>query len=607
MDLYGRIIEVYGRATIFSLLLFVLIEIVAFLYIWKNRKYEIVVVKRIVIVSGFLLSIILFFAAMHNSDYHKVFTRGSVCSLEKTFDELKDGSSDELCEAMRLVYQEHYLKKYGEPMDGSEGYDETVMCDDSLVHSCRQTLLCLFVVLFGYAFSRATLKINESFLPLCLAAPMGVGIVVIIFILNLLVGFQLTRATLIVISTLMAVLLLACNHLRIKKISRYDIVSVILIALFSVGATIIKWFKFAGDCQIQLNNAVLYLKEGGLGTQFTEASTFGFLGTALHSVALLIGEDYFYSIYIVVSISVLGLMWISLKEFMGNEVRSFDAILIILPSLITLLLNFDYECYNIWILSNSSIAVYLCIIVICTFLAEIKDMDTSWIIVVASFSVIITRVEGVCYVLLFLLIPLCRVANLKKANILVGVEIIIWELAQALHYSGSIGGESWDIKKGLAFSTAALLLVLWQFVSEKDIIIVKWINHYYYLFYIIGLVGIILYAFCSDMGFSIETSKVFLSHLMVSRYSNSLGYFSFMIMLSPLLFINKSENLKQGLTFIIGYFLLVFGVALFRVNNPFHIQISDSLRRMIFQGMPFTTWVMVYLLLDGNYKRNTKE
>lgn len=606
IEIQQKILDVYGKKPLVMVLVFVLLEIVGIIIISHRFSQYISVTKRIVVIFAFLLSFCLFLHAIPNADYHKVIRKGSVCSIEKELIDIKGEPDKRLPESLGVIYQQHYFEKYGKKADLCEEYDYSVICEDSLQHYAKQALLCFVVLVLGYLFTRAVLRCEDCVMNTLLASHMGVGMVVFLFMISMICQLHIKEVSvLMVVMILMSLLILWNKRLKIN-VTKKDIFAIGVLLLASVGASLFKWFKFAGDCIIQLENAVAFLNAGTLGESFTLASTFGFFGTALHGVAIVVGEDYFYSIYLILNVSSVGVAVYALKKLCDtthkkNKVYFF---IVVVSNFCVLLLNFDFENYCVWILSNAPIAGYLLIIVVCSFLMKKNNYEMSWIVAVASFTIMVTRVEGVCYVILFLLIPLERRGELKKSSIIVGSEIIIWQIVQFCFYNGSIGGTSWSPKRGLAFSTIAVFLIAFQFIESNRAKIVEYMKKYYIYFFLVALLLVIVYAFCANREFALETSRIFIAHLSVSRYSNSLAYWLYFIMITPLLIIDKPEEIEMGLAFVLGYYLLIFGISLFRVGLPFHVQISDSLRRMMFQGQMFFTFIVSYFMLCKNEPEN---
>lgn len=605
---FARVIEninyVYGEKLVKAILLFFVIEVFVYTFL-LCKKPDMIKKFRIVIFSiAIAISAILAWRAHPYVAYDKFQCSDTICSAKYI---LNQKDYDKFNWADSNIYRYHYYKQHPDELSGEDfetkfgsgkshlELDESVLCEDKGIDYAKQSLACFLIYAVGFFLVKCVLLDKNKLFAGFLAVPIGASVIV-----ALTVSFLIFHIKYSFVSFFCGLLLVSLGiYLFLKhKHVRWDrsVTVTLLIALIVIVlATYVRFYQFSGDSRWQLIFAMNLLDEGLFSKwSFAQATTFGFFGISLHALALLFGTDYLYAYYLIMGLAGVGI-FLSSAYLFSDEFEKKKTVFLYLVGLVILLFNFDFEYYSFSVLSNASMGVCMLAIVVLT-LFEIKyKKNVSLLLALISFVLLTTRIEGVCYVVLFMGIPFEREMGLKQATIISGVEIIIWQIAQFFYSDGS-GVDGWTPTMGVALMFVGLLLIAEPYLVKFELF--RKIGRYYKVMYIVGLLAIICFGFYYDMIMASDNFVVFLSHIAVSKYSNSLSIWVFLLYLLPFAIVSSLKEENSILIIIFAYFLMVFGISIFRTGNPLNTEISDSFRRIICQMMFMAVWLILYYAGD---------
>lgn len=588
----ARVIEninyVYGEKLVKALLVFVLLEIVALLIAIKKKPEWIKYIKGTVLVIATVSSLILLSRSRIQESFKKIELNNTTCSFQGVYD---DHGPDHLTWADEKIYEQHYMDTYNKASEGIWDCDLSVVCKETTTRYLFQIVACVIVFLVGFAITRCAFKGDRELLSAALGIPVGAAVVVTMTLsfIVLHIPYHWSTVTVALLLVLGGTIWISTrNGLRIN---RYSLIGAIAGIAVIVLSAFLKFYKLAGDARWQMLYAKDLVTYHHLMEEFYQVATYGFLGTSLHAFGIIFGGDMLYAYFTVIGISAVAII-VSVTAVLLEEKRGERWVYISLGlGILFLLINFDYLYYLRWVLSNCTIGVCLLAMVALLKLYLEKDYDVTLLIALLSFVVITTRIEGVCYVVLFLSIPFARTGLLKKINIIVGAEIIVWQLVQFVLTTG-VGQDGWTPVTGVALSFAGALIIAEPFLIK--IRFIERVMSHYKTIYVVLLLAIIGFGFAYDTAMATDNFAIFLSHFTTSKNSNSFVLWNFILLMFPLAVADSRQEENSCLIFVICYILMVFGISIFRTGNPLHTGTSDSFRRVLYQIMPLAVWLVSY-------------
>ena len=587
----ARVIEninyVYGEKLVKALFLFVLLEIVALVFITKKKPEWMKYLKMVVLCVATMFSLMMLFRSRIQEGYRKIELNDTTCAFQEVYDA---HGEEHRTMVDTQIYDWHYSEKYDEMPDTYEQFDLTVACTESAGRNFIQMLACSVIFLMGFFAVRCALGGRYENLSFALAAPFGASILVAITLLLIVLNIPYNRVSIFIFIALIIGLVAWITVKKQLSIKKTSVIYIITGLATIVASTILKFYRLAGDARWQ----VLYARDLAhyhhLQEPFFSVTTYGFFGISLHAFGTLFNVDMLYAYFLLIGLSAIATV-IAVTSILLEGKRKMMTYPFLGMGILLLITNFDYLYYLEWILSNCAVGVCLLAIMALTYLNIKKGTEVTSLIALFSFVVITTRIEGVCYVVLLLSIPFVRTGSLKKVNVIVGGEVIGWQVVQAFLSTG-VGQDGWTPLKGVALSMAGLLLILEPYIIKVDLF--KKIMKHYNVVYAILLICIIGLGLAYDRTMAIDNIIIFLSHFTVSKNSNSLAFWSFVVLLFPLAIYYGNKEKDNCMTAFILYILMAFGISIFRTGNPLHTGTSDSFRRILYQIMPLALWTVTY-------------
>lgn len=589
---FTRVIEninyVYGERLVKFLLLLVLLETVALIVISKKRIQWIKYFKIIVLVIATFIGITFLSRARIQDSYSKIGLNDTTCAFKEVYD---DHGQKNMSWADYLIYGQHYADKYGTDYIDDGNLDLSVICEESGLRDFSQIVACFVIFSVGFIIARCKLNGKNEIFAASLAPIVGAAVIVamtILFIVFRIPYHWSTVGIFLVALTAFFIWYSIRNRLSIKK---GTVTSTLIGLVLIVLSTLMKFYKLAGDARWQQLYAVDLVEHKHLMEEFYQVATYGFLGTGLHAFGNLFGNDMLYAYFLLIGLSAILMLFLGTLILVERDDNRRIVFLFLGLGTFFLLTNFDYLFYLSWILSNCSVGVCILAIVALTYLNLKKETDVTLLIALLSMVVITTRIEGVCYVALLMSVPFNREGALKKVNFAVGFEIVVWQIVQFILTTG-VGQDGWTPVKGIG-----LLLVGIIVMAEPYLLKIKLVDglvKYYRIAYVVILLCVIGIGFIYDPTMASDNFTVFLSHFTVSKNSNSLALWAFLLLLLPLAVRNCVREKDNLLIVVLCYILMVFGISIFRTGNPLHTGTGDSFRRVLCQIMPLAMWLVTY-------------
>ena len=588
----ARVIEninyVYGEKLVKALFLFVLLEIVALVFITKKKPEWIKYLKLIVLGIATVTSLVMLSRSKVQEGFSKLELNNTTCAFKEIYD---NHGPDHMTWADEIIYEQHYSMAYGVKSDSNKEYNLAVICEESISRNVLQTIACVVPMLIGFFIARCVIKKEHIILRAALSVPIGASVLVAITLFLIVFHIPYCWSTVLLLIALVLGAIIWCSYKNKLPIEKQEIVVLGVFILLAVLATQLKFYRLAGDARWQMLYARDLVTHHYLMEEFFQVATYGFLGTSLHAFGILLGGDMLYSYFLLIGLSAIAIIVSTTYVLSKDQSEKIVVYAFMLIGIVFLVTNFDYLYYTEWILSNGAVGVCILSIVALSYLHIEKGTDVTLMIALLSFAVITTRIEGVCYVVLLLSVPFKRVGELKKTNIIVGCEIIIWQIVQFVLSTG-VGQDGWTKSTGVALSLVGIILMIEPYLINFKII--EKIMLHYKIVYGVLFVFILFLGFVHDETMTLDNFVVFLSHFTVSKNSNSFALWGFILVLLPIAIRGALQEKDSILLVPIFYILLVLGISLFRTGNPLHTGTSDSFRRVLCQVMPLTVWLVTY-------------
>lgn len=342
---------------------------------------------------------------------------------------------------------------------------------------------------------------------------------------------------------------------------------------------------------------------------FTDMGIYGMLEPFIHSIGFLLGGDYIYVIYpMFLSCLVDLFFYASLKLFLkkrGSGSLTQDNLyvffVLVFVGLTIMLSNIDVRMAWYYVMSQGIMATYILMLTVFTMLKRKEPIEHFWAgYSLAAVAVVITRTEGIIYVLFFMTIMIGLILDKEvyKAAVVIGAFCIIWTVVQLLLFNGNDG-------EGHFFSpTKSIILIIGTVIAITYIILVYHgkvsfvLKKNYYLLYIFMIfISDLLIGVFYTPDLSMQNLSVFISHMsnyMENGAKTNLGnVWVFILLFIPLLIVVDNDIGHYAVGTIMGYLLLLYLIFLFRTNIPIRTGYGDSGRRLIVQMIPASMFLVI--------------
>lgn len=343
-----------------------------------------------------------------------------------------------------------------------------------------------------------------------------------------------------------------------------------------------------------------------MNKQWNEMVSFGLFGSLIHSIGCVVGVNSLYAIYPIVSISGIGAL-VAIYYYIFKTKNGCANLWVILLGGCLILVNVDYLYNSVSALHNGIVSTYFVMFIGLLILRDRTEVDKGKMLIILAASIItITRVEGACFVVAILFVYTNSI-TLREMNssILcgVGIFIILFQIMSIYLNYGMDSTLFVSAQKSVFLALAGLGLVVMNFLLKNE----KLLNikaKYQILICILMSLGLMIYMLLYYPQSTLNNIFVFLCHFGLSDYSNSSAIWGYIIVVSLVsIFTNRGvliEKDKILLEIIVLYLMLVMDIVVFRVEQPLHVGLSDSCRRIILQIMPTAVLLISILFAKRN-------
>lgn len=342
---------------------------------------------------------------------------------------------------------------------------------------------------------------------------------------------------------------------------------------------------------------------------FTEMGIYGMIEPLVHSMGFLLGGDYIYVLYPMYFSCLIDLFfYASLKTFfIKNKSGPFTqenvcAFLVLLFVGLTIMLsNIDVRMACYYVMSHGIVATYILML---TVFAVLKKNGSAEGFLAGYFlsalAIVITRTEGIIYVLFFLTIMIALIFDKEvyKVAMIIGAFCISWTVVQLLLFNGNDGeGYFFSPQKAIILIIGTVITITYfslVYHGKMPFVLKK---NYYLLYVVVLFIADLLLSVFYSPDLSIENLNVFISHMsnyMENGLRTNLGsVWIFILSFMPLLIVMDDDIGHYAVGTIIGYILLLYLIFLFRTNIPIRAGYGDSGRRLIAQMIPAAIFLVI--------------
>ena len=402
------------------------------------------------------------------------------------------------------------------------------------------------------------------------------------------------------------VIVLRMNHFKIdisiiKKIS----IPVMLLLMATIYYTDLGNSVTSTDSLWKIRYGLMLAIDNAPDRLFTDVAIYGFCEPFVHSLGYMLGGDYIYTIYPMFFLTALGIITGGLYKICKNILRSnkyeykFMYCLFICVIAIALLVkNFDFRYAKYYAMSHIIVSVFFLLLSLYVIFFDSEEFNGyHYVFYISALAIIITRSEGVLYVLFYLSIMLgfIRSKLFSRLCLTVSVSCIVWVIIQLMMYNGNDGGGYFfSPQKSTILIIGSLIMIAYTWIINSRLLnfITKKNYCVLYLGCLIVMTAIMVIA---KLEMAIVNIGVYLGHLSnyIDTADNAGFLWGFVLMaLSWMFIINTTKsNLTAGI--IIGYLCLVYLIFLFRNELPMHSGIGDSARRLIVHIMPSAIFLVL--------------
>lgn len=333
-----------------------------------------------------------------------------------------------------------------------------------------------------------------------------------------------------------------------------------------------------------------------------DVAPYGILEPMIQSIGYLVGCDALYVFYPLMAICGIGIMCAGLY-YISDMKESYMSVAVLGAGILLLITNFDYVLAAVVMLAQGPTAVYTLILIM--FIVMKRQLDIpgfEGMAAIAATMILLTRIEGAVYVLFFLAVSLGienTTLKMYRVNMLVAGVIIVWNVFQMIVVGASADPMFWTPARGIILIAGAVMILLVTWVIHRRWPLVDFVKKHFFLF-VVGAIcagTVVVTVFMAREIASINL-PFYLSHFSNNERMNARinagGFWTYVLLISPIVMRTKNKMARYSVTIIGGYLLLIYFVCLFRADVPLHYGYFDSARRTIVQIMPTAVWLFAY-------------
>lgn len=345
---------------------------------------------------------------------------------------------------------------------------------------------------------------------------------------------------------------------------------------------------------------------------FTNVAIYGLIEPFIHSMGYMLGGDYLYAIYPMFYNIIIGLIggglyrvYESKKSKSGCDYSEISKYIILMGGLAIYILitNVDFRYAKHYAMSHIIVAAYILIFMLFIFFHKDNSVDyPEWGLYLSTFAIIITRTEGIIYILFLLTLLAGYISDkqYRKFGYVICMLCITWTIVQLLLFNGNDGdGYFFSPKKSIILISGSLMAGVYLFLISKGKLSIL-LKKNYIPFYLFAMLFAIIVVSIKVGEMSVINFEVYIGHLssFIERNMNS-GYLWGLIFMSiPFLFIIKKDISDISIGVMLGYLGLVFLIFLFRKELPMREGLGDSGRRMLVHIMPTSVFLILASLIN---------
>ena len=467
----------------------------------------------------------------------------------------------------------------------------------------KQVVVMLMLLLVGCAISLPLWGEKYPYLSYFLSLPVGVAVWCMCGIVFLILNIPYNLFSMLGCIILFVGVWLFKRRVILKSLDWQTFLDFIIPAV--VVVVFFAYYKVCNtgsDSLMKCAYGYRLARFGTVGDILEGVAPYGMLEPIIMSIGYLVNCDALYVFYPLMGICGIGIMVSGFYYFNDNR-DNYISSAILCTGILLLFTNFDYVFSMFLMAAHGPTAVYTLILIM--FIVMKKRIDISGfecITAAAAAMIILTRVEGAVYVLFFLAVSLgieSETLEMRWLNILVAGIILVWNVFQMVAIGTNGDSMFWTPERGIILISGGGLLLMMTWLMNRPWVLVCFVKRYYFPLVICGVcMGIVVVVTLWTREIASINLQFFLSHFSNNERMNARinagGFWTFILLLCPIIMNTKSRLAQYSVTIIGGFLLLIYFVCLFRPDVPLHYGYFDSARRTIVQIMPTAVWLLAY-------------
>lgn len=484
-----------------------------------------------------------------------------------------------------------------------EGLEPFGMGEEAPYREVKQIMVMLLLLLIGCLISLPLWGDRYPYLSFFLSLPMGAAVWCICGVIFMMFSIPYNLFSVLGCILFFAGIWLFRQRAVLKALNWSAVLDFILSAM--VVMVFLAYYKAcytSADSLMKCAYGFRLANYGSIRDILGEVAPNGILEPMIHSIGYLVGCDALYIFYPLMAICGIGIMCVGLY-YISDKKGNYMSVAVLGMGVLLLITNFDYILAAVVMLAHGPTAVYMLTLIM--FIVMKKQMDIpgfEGMATIAATMILLTRIEGAVYVLFFLAVSLGienKFLKMDKVNMLVAGIIIVWNVYQMIVVGATADPMFWTPERGIILIVGAMMILAVTWVIHRQWTLVDFVKKYFFLFVVGAIcavtVGVIV---LMARGIASTNFQFYLSHFSNNERMNARinagGFWTFVLLLSPVILKTKSRLAQYSVTIIVGYLLLIYFVCLFRADVPLHYGYFDSARRTIVQIMPTTVWLFAY-------------